>query len=73
MAALARTYPSLRSLISSNGDVTYQVLAATRDTLATDYFYTSKNWNPTGSPVSLVIKGLQSYVADRNLAQALEV
>ena len=73
MAALARTYPSLRSLISSNGDVTYQDLAATRDTLATDYFYTSKNWEPTGSPASLVIKGLQSYVAGRNLAQALEV
>ncbi|CAK6686617.1 hypothetical protein [Synechococcus sp. CBW1107] len=73
MAALARTYPSLRSLISSNGDVTYQDLAATRDTLATDYFYTSKNWQPTGSPLSLVIKGVQSYVADRNLAQALEV
>ena len=73
MAALARTYPSLRSLISANGNITYQDVAATRDALGTDYFFTSVDWEPTGSPVSLVIKGLQNYVADRNLAQALEV
>lgn len=73
MGALARTHPSLSSLISANGGITYQDLVATRDTLATDYFFTSVDWEPTGSPASLVIEGLQNYVADRNLAQALEV
>ena len=73
MAAMAKTYPSLRTLINVDGGVTYQDIAATRNNLGAKYFLTSNDWTPVGSPVSMVIKGLQDYAADRNLAQALKV
>lgn len=73
MAAMARSYPSLSSLISATGGVTYEDLEDTRDELAERYFFTSEKWEPSGSPLSLVIEGLQAYAADRNLSQALEV
>lgn len=71
MTAMARTYQSLRNLISTTGDFSYKNIADKRDILATRYFYTSNDW--PGTPGSLIIRGLQNYAGDIDLAQRLEV
>ena len=70
MAAMARTYPTLKTLIGSNGDITYQEIATARDILGAEYFYTSA---PEGTPPARIIEGLQRYAADLDLAQELEI
>ena len=71
MVAMAKTYPTLKNLISSNGDVAYQDIAAARDILGTEYFYSSKK--DEGTPPARIIEGLQRYAADLDLAQELEI
>ncbi len=71
MVAMARTYPSLKTLISSNGDVTYKDIATARDILGTKYYYTSEPEG--GTPPARIIEGLQRYAADLDLAQELEI
>jgi hypothetical protein len=70
-AALAHASPNLSRLIGETGS--YADLERTRDTLASQYFFTSKDWVPKGSPASLVVEGTQRYAADLNVAQWLEI
>jgi hypothetical protein len=69
-AGLARTYPRLSRLIGEQD--TYKDLESTRNTLAKEYFLTSRDWFPAGSPVSLVVSGTNEYFASRDVAELLD-
>ena len=73
ISALARTDSSLFALATEGENITYDSGSLLRDKLATQYFFTSSQAKPSGSPVSIVIKGLLDYVADVNLASRVHV